>query len=262
MKLSLIIFLLSLCVLSLNTLGYSNQFEKQIQEIRHLTEEGYYNFDSKAFQKASALCDRILSVDEGNIYALYYKAYSYYRILNIGMIQNVEEILGIYLKTGIETGETLVEHDKFKSEAYTVLAAIQMMNLSQNPGKAAQLFSETSGYLGKALAADSLNPRTYLIKAILMFNTPAQYGGGPTTSIKLLEKANILFDTHSYEDELMPRWGKYEAMAWTGMAYQKMGQLSKAKEIYEKIINEKPDYGWVKHQLLPSLENSSYENAK
>ena len=42
-------------------------------------------------------------------------------------------------------------------------------------------------------------------------------------------------------------------MCWLGQGYHKTDQFEKAKEMYEAILVEAPNYGWVKNLLLPSL---------
>ncbi len=237
----------------LSCIAKDNPKSGTLVKIKQLTEEGYFEWSHEIFMKASALCQRVLSMDENDPYANYYLSYSSYRLMNIAMTEGKKEEMQKYAGLAKGHAAALYEVDKFKSEAHTLMAAIIMMELALDHSQGMVLSQKIHGHLGKAEAADKSNPRVNLVRGVMMFNTPEQFGGGANSSIGILKTADAQFSKQP-DSELMPTWGKVETKTWIGLAQQKLSKFEEAKETFESILEIKPDYDWIKHDLLPALE--------
>ena len=58
----------------------------------------------------------------------------------------------------------------------------------------------------------------------------------------------------------MPSWGHAHAHMRLGIAYMDQRELEKARSSFEKALEINPDFGWVKDELIPSLEELESEN--
>ena len=250
-KMSMILTLLLIVPLA----GLTEEINKMVKEAKKITEDSYFTFQKGDFLKASGICERVLSQDKNNPHALYYLGYSQYRLLNIAMVANNKKELEELLDKAVKNANNLAEYENYKSEANVLLAGIHMMELTLNPNEAMTLSQVIHGYLDKALAEDENNPRAYLIRGTMIFNTPEAFGGGAKNAVNLLQNSINLFEKEK-DKNLMPSWGKLEAMAWLGRAYQANKEYGKAKEIFQKTLEEEPNFSWVKYNLLPSLESA------
>jgi tetratricopeptide (TPR) repeat protein len=240
-------------LLNITVSSKDNPNSSVVKQIKQLTDDGYYTWSKESFLKASALCQRILAIEENDPYANYYLSYSSYRLMNIALTENSKEEMQKYAGLAKGHAAVLFEISNFKSEAHTLMAAILMMELALEPSKGMEYSQKIHGHLGKAEAMDKNNPRVNLIRGVMMFNTPEQFGGGANTSIGILKSAEKQF-ARPNKSALMPSWGKYETKAWIGQALQQLSKLEEAVEVYKKLLTEKPDYNWVKHDLLPRVE--------
>lgn len=232
-----------------------NSDEKIVASLKDLTTEAFYRFDEGLFHESLGLCERVLENDNKNVDALYYSAYTSYRLANMAMTNNDMGLLNKYVEKGIEQGELLKNSKEYGSEIRVVLAATYMMKLSVNQDDAPVLSAEIHRLLGEAEGMDNSNPRVHLIRGMMLFHTPPQFGGSVSNAIVEFDKTIKLFEVRTNEEKIV--WGKYEAFAWKGIAFQNQRKYEEARKVYESVIEEEPDFGWVKYKLLPSLNNTS-----
>ena len=101
------------------------------------------------------------------------------------------------------------------------------------------------------------NPRVALLEAIGTYNTPGLFGGGKEKGFEALRKAAELFDRWTMADSLQPDWGRAEVHAWIGVAYVDRHETILARKAFESALRIDPEYGWVKHVLLPRVTSQS-----
>ncbi len=235
--------------------------EALMKEIKDLTYKGYFQFDNSHFINAIGLCERIKTVNPEDAEAIYYSAYSGYRILNIGMVREEASAFNNYYDKTINEASKLFDNKQLSSEAYVVAASAVMMKLAVDKSDAPNLSAKTHGYLDNAEKKDKNNPRIYLTRGIMFYNTPVQFGGGVEKAIKQFEIALKLFENNEAENQKIS-WGHAETYAWKGQAYLRGNEVELSKQAYEKALNIEPNFGWVEYQLLPQLENASTSSAK
>lgn len=232
-----------------------------IKRVKSITDNAYFTFEKKSFLEASALCQRVLEKDKENTEAEYYLAYSAYRLSNIALMNQDKNEMSKYSELGKGYASALLEVPKYKSEAHTLLAAIIMMELAVEPSKGMELSGTIHSHIEKAISIDPDNPRAYLVKGIMLNNTPEMYGGGADRALPVLKRAKKAFNKQTTE-ALMPDWGQLENLAWLGQVLAKLGKYDEAKSIYEESLEINPEFYWVKYKLLPMVESKIAENRK
>ncbi|MGD8782547.1 MAG: DUF2141 domain-containing protein [Ignavibacteria bacterium] len=235
--------------------------DELLKEIKNLTYEGYFQFEKSYFIKAIGLCERITAIEPDNAEALYYSAYSGYRLLNIGMINEKFDLFDSYFNKTMSEAEKLFDNEKFSSEAYVVAASALMMKLATDYADAPNISAKIHGYLDNAEKQDQNNPRIYLTRGIMFYNTPVQFGGSIEKALKQFGIALKLFESNNSGLKKVS-WGHAETYAWKGQAQLRNNEIEKSKSAYEAALNLEPDFGWVKFKLLPLLEKKSGDSSR
>ena len=245
---------------------FSNMFSLQAKENKELlpkaislSEEGYLKFDKSFYIKSHGICERILSSDPENIFAKYYLGYNKYRLVNIAMVNKDSKLFDLYYESTIKTLEPLMDNEKIRSDVRSLLAATYMMKLATDNSEAQTLSIKINSLLEQAKKMDPNNPRSYLIKGTMLFNTPKMFGGSIDGALKNFIKVISIFESEP-ESKNEITWGYLEALAWKGIALAKKGDVENARLSYEQALKIAPDFGWVKYNLLPKLDGLENKN--
>ncbi|MBW8684908.1 tetratricopeptide repeat protein [Chitinophaga rhizophila] len=94
------------------------------------------------------------------------------------------------------------------TETLTLMAYWLSARINANNTRGVSLGPESRNYSDKAIAADSSNPRAYLMKALVIYHTPGIFGGGKKKAAPVAEEAAEKFTAFKPKDELSPRWGE------------------------------------------------------
>jgi len=62
--------------------------------------------------------------------------------------------------------------------------------------------------LEQAMASNKNNPRSYILKANILYKMPSLFGGGCSAAKPLIQKAKIIFDAQKEELTILPHWGR------------------------------------------------------
>ena len=102
------------------------------------------------------------------------------------------------------------------------------------------------------------NPRVVMMDAGMIFNNPPEYGGGQQKglarwleAIELLEREEVA----AINDATRPRWGRALAYGWLSDLYLALTppQHDKARAAATTALRLRPDFWYVKEQVLPKL---------
>ncbi|MCF8259693.1 MAG: hypothetical protein K9J12_02890 [Melioribacteraceae bacterium] len=231
----------------------SNGGNEITERLKSMAREGYFQNDEKIFMELSALCDRILAKEKENAAAGYYKAYSNYRIVSIAMVKQNDTMFDLYYPVAEEAANLSSENVDFAAEAKTVLAANYMMILAKDLSEAASISMKIHTLLGEAEVLNPANPRVNLIRGTMLLNTPPAFGGSAAAALSEYEKALEKFDAQDSASNV--NWGYAETLAWIGIANMKNGDLESAELAFLDALNAEPEFGWVKYQLLPTVQS-------
>lgn len=133
-------------------------------------------------------------------------------------------------------------------------AAIDGYKIAIAPKKAVFLAGQNKHKLSEAL---KLNPNSALSnfeQANAHYFRPENFGGDRQKAIKLYEKAFLLL-----QNELEISWLYYTAGAWLGQLYTEMNELKKARNIYEILLADAPDFILVRDVLYPNIKQSEFD---
>ncbi len=244
------IFLIS----SLLQLAFAQNAEEFMQEGKTTAIKAYVTYDKETFLKAHEIFGKIYAADSTNSTALYNLTYIEYRFLEIGSREKA--LFDKYVAQAVDHAEKIANTNDFASEGKTLLAAILMMKITYNWAEAMTLSPKIYALLGEALAIDANNPRANLIYGIMKFNTPAAFGGSTKEALESFTKTISFFEKEENDQSLSVNWGYLDALAWTGIADERLEMSDAALFVYKKALSIEPEFGWVKHVLLPKLEKT------
>jgi hypothetical protein len=93
------------------------------------------------------------------------------------------------------------------TETLALMAYWLSARINANNSRGISLGPDSRNYSDKAIAADSANPRAYLMKALVIYHTPALFGGGKKKAAPIIEEAGLRFAEFKPKGELEPHWG-------------------------------------------------------
>ena len=225
-----------------------------LKEGKAIASKAYVYYDKETFLKAHEIFEKIYSADSTNFTALYNLSYVEYRFLEIGTRE--KPLYDKYINQAIEHAEKISSIKTFASEGKTLLSAILMMKINYNWAEAMTLSPRINALLGEAETINPNNPRAYLIHGIMKLNTPAAFGGSVKEALENFNKTISIFEKEEENSSTMINWGHLDALAWTGIANEKLEMSDAAIFVYKKALSIEPEYSWVKYVLLPNLEKS------
>jgi len=211
-----------------------------------------YNFDSlKSIQESLKIR---YEKEKAPSNVLYYLAFSEYKLLEMCLRDGSKNSFDVIKQSAeTHTGE-LIGIKGFESEGKVILSGIYMMRIAHNWSDAIALSPLFYSTLAEAEKLNKNNPRVYLLRGMMKFNTPEMFGGNKEEALTNFLKASSLFENAEEGKEFNPEWGYLETLAWTGQVYAKLGNVDTARYYYKKILTIEPENKWVKYVLLPALD--------
>jgi len=245
---------LFLIVFSKITFSQDHSVDESIKKGISQAYISYISYDKNLLMEAKETFEKALSQDNSNTFALYHITYCEYKLLEMSLRKENEGLFDKYYDAAVANAEKLSETKGIGSEGKTLLAGIYMMKIANSPMSAVTLSFKIHSLLNEAEEINKINPRTYLIRGTMKFQTPAMFGGSFEDAVKSFTRAVSLFEKQDSINALEPNWGYLEVLAWLGKAHEKLENYDAAKFAYQKALAVEPNFGWVKSSLLPKLE--------
>ena len=254
-------FLLSLaCIVSVAYPTLAQSAGSLIVSGRQMMQTGENASDLDAMYAARATFERTLADTGLAAWGHYYVALADYRIAGL-LEKESKDQASEHLKAAVEHLQKATEIDPQAAEAYALLSSVYGWQIGLSPMKTMLLGPKSGKAIEKAKQLAPDNPRVVLSAAISDFNTPKMFGGSKEKGQKGFQRAVELFAQEEPTDPIRPVWGHREAYAWLGIAHHGRGELESARTAFEKALEIDPDFGWVKHGLLPELEKANSPDA-
>jgi tetratricopeptide (TPR) repeat protein len=211
-----------------------------------------------AFDGVVALLDRVLTVTPGDPILLHYKGFALYRKSNLmqGAGAKEPEIEAVLREADLaleESGKKLAWPETFALRSSVIG---QQIALDPNPINAMRLGPRADDAIERARELGPGNPRVWLLSGVGLMFKPALFGGGLGKAERDLRKAIELFPADK-PAPMAPSWGHAEVYAWLGQVLARDDRVSEARAAYQKALEIDPDYGWVRHVLLPALDRKT-----
>lgn len=234
------------------------QSENNISDIvmtgKQMITAAYANYSSDKMLAARNYFEQSIREGSNDPVLLYYLTFADYKLLEMSLRQEGKEAFKLYYENAAARAEKLAENKEWSSEARVLQSAIYMMKIASSPMTAVALSPKINGLLDEAEKSDPENPRTYIIRGTMEFNTPAMFGGSKSAAAENFRKAVKIFDRQDTTVNVRPSWGYAESLAWLGRSLEDEGNYEAAQFNYRKALSIDPDYAWVKYVLMPGLE--------
>ena len=131
--------------------------------------------------------------------------------------------------------------------------------IGTNKFKALTLGNESISYINRAYKLDSQNVQAILDKGNLLYHMPGIFGGDKKEAVRLYEKAVLRMEKHQ---NLKQNWLYLNVLTTIARHYEEEKQWQKAVQIYEKILQQEPEFSWVKDTLYPAAKRIAAKNKK
>jgi len=188
-----------------------------------------------------------------NIQGLYDLTYALYGYIAYCIVTGDKIKARYYLNKATKNVNTLLKYHSSQAEIYSLKGAMYGFEIGLNPIKAFDYGIKSVKNINKAVELDKNNAIVLMELGNLKYYTPRILGGGLKKAIYYHEKAIRMFEASGYE--LKGNWLYLLVLTNLGRWYSEDQKLSKAREIYKKILDIEPDYIWVKNYLYPDLAN-------
>ncbi|MGF6850081.1 hypothetical protein QFZ51_005316 [Chitinophaga sp. W3I9] len=94
------------------------------------------------------------------------------------------------------------------TETLTLMGYWLSARINATPSRGVSLGGQSRSYAEKAIAADSSNPRAWLVKALNIYYTPAIFGGGKQRAKPTVDIVAAKFAAFRPDNALAPNWGQ------------------------------------------------------
>lgn len=219
-------------------------------------DEGADRGSLDSLKQARALATQATGDSARRALAHYYAALADYRIAN-QFYQDNEDHRESLIKDAVGHLKRATEVDAAMADAWALLAGCYGQLMGMNPMQSMSLGPKSEKAMTKAKELAPANPRVWIIDGTSDFYTPSMFGGDKERALEKFKKATRLAEEASKNDPLAPSWGHADAHAWVGIAQLDAERYDDARSAFETALEINPDYGWVKHVLLPQLEKES-----
>jgi tetratricopeptide (TPR) repeat protein len=210
-----------------------------------------------ALDQAIAIADRVLTVAPGDGVILHYKGYALYRRATALLAAQAAEA---EVKAVLEEADQVLEASTrtLRWPETPALRASVTGQLIAVGGMLAgmRLGSKADALMESAVALGPDNPRVLMLRGVSFFFKPRMFGGGSDKALQDLQRAADLF-AKDRPVSPAPSWGHAEVYAWLGQVYAGEKRTDDARSAYKRALEIEPEFGWVKHVLLPSLDKSA-----
>ncbi|WP_025864485.1 hypothetical protein [Prolixibacter bellariivorans] len=134
------------------------------------------------------------------------------------------------------------------AKLYTIKAALIGYQIGLKPWKAPWLGPKSQDNIELAKKLNAQEPRVWFEEGNSYFFRPAIFGGSRKTAIQQYEKAWKLMNA---EPDAKQTWFYYYTGAWLGKTYMDEDRKGEANRLFKQLLNEAPNFRWVKEELLP-----------
>ena len=186
-----------------------------------------------------------------NIQCLYDLTYTLYGYIAYCIIINDKSKGRYYLNKARKYANTLLKYHSSQAEIYSLQGALYGFEIGLNPIKAIDFGIKSVKSINKAVELDKDNAKVLMELGNMKYYMPKILGGGLKKAIYYHEKAVFMFELGEYE--LDANWLYLLVLTNLGRWYSEAHELSKANDIYRKILDIEPNYLWVKNYLYPDL---------
>jgi hypothetical protein len=210
----LIFIVLSLCVLTqvwASGENYQKAMKKNLQALQEAKSKD-------ALQEVANTFERIASKEKQEWLPLYYIAYTYITISWMEKEAVAKDAVLDKARPYVEQALALASNE---SEVVLLNGYWNMAKLSIDPASRGQSLSPLAMQIfGKAMQLNPENPRAYLMMAHMEFGMAKFFGSSTEKACNMAKRSVELFGKITPGNELLPGWGKEQAIAVSNSCQQ------------------------------------------
>ena len=217
--------------------------------------EANFKNDATRLREAAEKLDALASEKELGASALYYAGWTRWSLAASQLQANQHEEAVASLSRSVEDLKKAVALTPNSGEFESQLASSLISLATTDQSKFMQLLPEVGAHRKRALELAPTSPRVVMMDAGMIFYTPAEYGGSQEKGIMRWQEAIQLFEKERVEDAVQPDWGRALAYGWLANMYLAMNppRIREAKEMANRAVELRPDFWFVKTQVLPKV---------
>ena len=218
------------------------------------------NFQNDAATLRTAAADLVALGDDPTVgrMALYYAAWTEWAVA-------ASEVQAGNNAAGIQAGDRsafyarrALERDPDDVEVMTMLVNALIVVAVLDKERFVAAAKEIAPLRARAIERGPANPRVVMMDAGMIFNNPPERGGGREKGLARWLEAIGLFEREAAStpaDVTRPAWGRALAWGWlTGLYLAMMPpEIEKAREAAMTALEMRPDFWFVKTQVVPKL---------
>jgi tetratricopeptide (TPR) repeat protein len=235
---------------------------------RQTMDEGIALQQPASLTRARAQFERLYQTSS-DLNALYYLTYTECWLCLLGVSEGGDRALvKQYLDQAIEHAETLVKLQPLAGEPKAILATLYGIRLKNNALNIFIVGPKLESLVNQALELEPNNPRVLYVHGNALFYKPAIFGGGVKKALEVWKRAVALYekerqaDLNSNDGTIKHRWGYLETLAALGQCYEAIEEWENARATYKRGLAAQPNYKWIRHELLPNLEQKYPSEAR
>ena len=229
-------------------------------EARNLAYDANYRNDQAGLRSAISTMESLAaSLDATSPYVHYYLWFTYWSLAGS---QFQAKDFGAALESGTKSLEharlAVAAREKDPEFQTALVNALIVVGILGKHIADAPFMAELRAVRLKALELGPTNPRVVWMDAGVIYNSPPESGGSRDRGLVRAEEAIRLLDAESEAetvDPLAPRWGGALFYGWIANMYltASPAQKEKARAAADTALRMRPDFWWVKEQVLPQL---------
>jgi len=151
--------------------------------------------------------------------------------------------------------ERVLKSNPLNGELYAFSAALVAYRIALSPWRAPFLGPSHTQELEKAVRFSSAKGLPLVEQANSLFFRPAFVGGDKKLAVDFYKRA-----FNYYKNSEPNHWMYFNVGAWLAQAYAQTGEIAKAEELYLQLLQQAPDFIWVRDELLPELRQGNISN--
>ncbi len=242
-----------LCLfISMNLAAQNKKFNKAIENLISASLQS----DSTEMLKQLEVMADFTNKKETELLASYYLAFGKWQfVLPQSNISPTNEEAKKLIRSAVADLKKCLDIKEDFADAYAMYLNCLYLQNYLEPSRRGEFFQKIPELDKKARSYGEDNPRVMMTVAQNSFFTPEQFGGSQSRAVTEYRKAIELFEKETVELP-QPNWGHSIAYGWLANAfrYQKDPNLLKARELFKKSLELRPDFSWVKNNALPAVE--------
>ena len=235
---------------------YARSARDKLLSAKRVAYDANFQNDQQGLRQAIKEFDSLASDHALGAYALYYAGWTRWSLAASQFQDGRKEEAIATLERSAEDLRKALAASPGNAEFQCALASSLISIAALDPSRRKDLGPEIKPLRSSALKLAPDSPRVIMMDAGMIFWTPAQYGGDQEKGIARWLEAIRRFEDERIEDPILPDWGKALAYGWLANLYLGMNppRLNDAKIAAEKALTLRPDFWFVKTQVLPNVQ--------